>query len=93
MGWTLQTPPCFVASTIRIVVDENDHVVADVRALDNQEEALANAHLIAAAPDLLAALQVAEAAMVQHCDALHYPEEDRAACHMARAAIAKAEGR
>ena len=91
MSWTLQTPPCFVASTIRIVVDEADHVIADVRQLDNQDEALANARLIAAAPELLEACQWAlntlrdAVACPDGC-----PEELEAAL---TAAIAKAEGR
>lgn len=54
------------------------------------EELRANASLIAAAPDLLAAVK-ALLIVAEHgeCEAMHPDEAD----HMARAAIAKAEGR
>lgn len=43
--------------------------------------------------DLLAAMKVAEFAVQQAADSRQIPEEDRAALHMIRTAIAKAEGR
>ena len=63
-------------------------------------EARANAHLIAAAPDLLAALRSAEAALSDIGDADREPGDDVAWCEaraaealpLVRAAIAKAKG-
>jgi hypothetical protein len=54
------------------------------------DEAVANARLIAAAPDLLAALR--ELADVSRAYLEHMDAEDLAALEAARAAIAKAEG-
>jgi hypothetical protein len=51
---------------------------------------VANAHLIAAAPDLLAALEACESAM-QSCMA-DFNQYDQAAYDAARAAIARAKG-
>jgi hypothetical protein len=53
-------------------------------------EYLANAHLIAAAPDLLAALEACESAMAS-CMA-DFNQYDQAAYDAARAAIARARG-
>lgn len=59
----------------------------------SKEEALANAVLIAAAPDLLAALEAMLATPeIADCDPRDKDEETRVAERMARAAIAKAKG-
>lgn len=52
------------------------------------KDAKANAHLISAAPDLLAALY----AMVVHCHDLEHNDEIVQAVNLARKAITKAEG-
>ena len=64
----------------RMVVDKDSEVIADVRTHD------ADARLIAAAPDLLAAL---EALMTEACDDIAHQDEHTEA---AEAAIAKAKG-
>lgn len=69
-----------------IVSPEGDRIAAvNGAAFDNSSEVAANARLIAAAPDLLAALQWAvEAADINQYEADWYAD--------ARAAIAKAKG-
>ena len=66
-------------------------VIAEITHADSAERAKADARLIAAAPDLLAACRAALA-----CPEMNWQEMDdvsRAAVNAARAAIAKAEGR
>jgi len=59
------------------------------------EEAVANAHLIASAPDMLAALRAMVARMELYAgpDGIHAGEQDKALLIQANAAIAAAEGR
>lgn len=66
------------------------HLPTMLGAAINKQQAEANAHLIAAAPDLLAALQVAQAVcgeLLQSGDGIHVN-----ARRMINAAIAKAKG-
>jgi hypothetical protein len=73
--------------------------VASGRIDGTWEEVMANAHLIAAAPDLLAALRTAEAALADIGDADREPGDDVEWCErraaealpLVRAAIAKAK--
>lgn len=75
--------------TNRRVVDASGHSVAVASPLgnDRKDEAFANARLIAAAPDMLAALR-AMVALLPHTD----DADVEAVVQAARAAIAKAEG-
>ena len=57
---------------------------------NDENERIANAHLIAAAPDLLSALQEMISVFQDH---EQYDEESAEVISMARAAIAKAEGK
>lgn len=86
--WSLQEIPDYGEDCLRvIVIPEIDMVVAAHDECDEPVE-LANARLIAAAPELLDALKLIVA------DFGDYPASDRP-CHafdVARAAIAKAEG-
>ena len=67
--------------------------VADCRTVDvTTDEALANARLIAAAPDLLAACKVMVAKCAGHMPDPRYPAWHKDCCEVARAAITKAEG-
>jgi len=66
------------------VRDQNEHITADVNITRSDGEGGANARLIAAAPDLLAALDE----MVSKIDADKLP----VSCSLARAAIARARG-
>ena len=66
------------------VRDQNEHITADVNITRSDGEGGANARLIAAAPDLLAALE----SMIAKIDADKLP----ISCSIARAAIAKAKG-
>lgn len=66
--------------------DEDDW--SGIRGRDD-EEAVANAHLISAAPDLLAALKALCAAI----DSYDFDGNATGECETARSAIAKAEGR
>jgi len=67
------------------------YLLADIVSADTIEEAEANARLIAAAPDLLAALEHCCAVMA---DCVMFPERDdeNRAYSQARAAISKATG-
>lgn len=73
MGVRPQVHACVYADGIRLGLDENSPVAVELRA---------NAHLIAAAPDLLNALTVLAGA----AESMGIP------CDAARAAIAKATG-
>ena len=66
------------------VRDQNEHITADVNITRSDGEGGANARLIAAAPDLLAALE----SMIAKIDADKLP----ISCSIARAAIARARG-
>lgn len=61
--------------------------------IDNAEELLANANLIAAAPDMLAALKEIEEHHVSKNDKVGRPLGRSKTLRIARAAIAKAEGK
>jgi hypothetical protein len=75
------------------VADEQHRLVAMVTFDEDKpqetEEVIANARLIAAAPELLAALKVAERVMQDAITHIDCPEE----IEIVRAAINKAEGR
>lgn len=60
--------------------------------IDGDDEAIADAHLIAAAPDLLAALQRLVAESVHPYDGGEYEDGEWIALDDARAALAKANG-
>lgn len=82
------------------VCDADQHWLADIGISNDgdvdPEESDANAHLIAAAPELLAALKTLSDSMCMAEEAEHLLEcDDAKSCSLciARAAIAKAEGR
>jgi hypothetical protein len=61
--------------------------VSDIMAIQNEDEVAANAHLIAAAPELLEALKAVRAWLNDYNGHMGVPQTK-----MIRAAIAKAEG-
>ena len=69
----------------------NSAFIPGGRKVISQEEAKANARLIAAAPDLLEALQTLESSYAAFCDGTLNESPERALVQ-ARAAIAKATG-
>jgi hypothetical protein len=83
----------YARPTIATNFRDSDNVARQAR------NAEANARLIAAAPDLLAALKACEAALYHQFNALSEQEikdsfqREEQAATLARAAIAKAEGR
>lgn len=89
---TWNTARSFDDAYIRNIKDENEEIVAQVLDLDDYPNDLKRARLIAAAPDLLAALEK----ILREHDALQMAERktgDRwTAATLARAAIAKAGG-
>jgi len=77
--------------TSPVKVETKDQVIAEVVYKTDHEERIANARLIAAAPELLDAAK----AVLQIWDDLYYNQsdpEEREAWNTLRAAIAKAEG-
>lgn len=81
--------PCSSELLSRTIRDENDVRVADVGfGYEDQSREIANARLIAAAPDLLNALEVAEATIKR----LAKTDSD-GTLDVIRAAITKVEGR
>lgn len=95
--WSLCSAPASDPYTARNVVADNGETVATIASgyhheqpfTLSQDEARANARLIAAAPDLIAALSAIRAA----CTRIEDDEEIDAAKALADAAIAKAEGK
>lgn len=89
---TWSTARSFEHAYIRNIEDETGEIVAQVLDLDDYPNDIKRARLIAAAPDLLAALK----SMLREHDALQLAERrtgDRwPAATLARAAIAKATG-
>lgn len=81
------------AATVRHVFADDD-LIATVYDLDDATpEAVANARLIAAAPDLLAALQALLTMQIKGhslADRLQFSDEGRTLLDQSRAAIAKA---
>ncbi len=76
--------------TFQVSPDANhSHAVAYIPCDVQRVEQEANARLITAAPELLAALK----SMVQDDDRLYYGRQPNPDTHGARAAIAKAEGK
>ena len=90
MTWSIARS--FDHAYIRNIEDGAGEIVAQVLDLDDYANDIKRARLIAAAPDLLAALNK----MVQEHDALQMAEGKKGdrwtAATLARAAIAKAEG-
>lgn len=75
--------------TTRVQTQKDGHIVAEIKPEDfaAREEQMCNARLIAAAPELLAALQLIAAEPCDHGPQEFCPRE------VARAAIAKATGK
>ena len=88
---TQHTPGPWEADSDAYVVNEYNRVIADVfiNDDDNREERAANARLIAAAPELLAALQ----AVAEYWDGGPYYNKPGEVEALFRAAIAKATER
>ena len=91
MNNTQHTPGPWSASPYNNITSRNGTVAKTEQMPGNDEnERIANAHLIAAAPDLLSALQEMISVFQDH---EQYDEESAEVISMARAAIAKAEGK
>jgi hypothetical protein len=89
--WERETRPDSGGAERPIVVGDGDLVCAVSRRGLARQEAEANARLIAAAPDLLAASKAIEAALTD-LDVDFEPEDDlKRALNAVRAAVAKAE--
>jgi len=90
---TKHTPgPWKLGPSLGEVRDDDDNVLCDVYD-DNDEQAEADAHLIAAAPDLLAACEACMTLLVRYENRSVAPEIGTgAAINAAHAAIAKARG-
>ena len=84
--WTIARS--FDHAYIRDIEDEDGETIAQVLDLDDYPNDIKRAKLIAAAPDLLAALS---RMLQQFADHAQYDEHDSAAIECARAAIAKVE--
>ncbi len=89
--WHATVPPSSDIHFIRNIDSDDAGQIAKVRVgpVLEQAEALANARLIAAAPDLLEALECLQ----EWVDNCFQEYSDAEVCSVARAAIAKAEGR
>lgn len=75
------------------VLDGFGHTASVYGHPEQTSTALANAHLIAAAPDLLAALRDCRDWLVAICDSNNLEATERGYLEAATAAIEKAEGR
>lgn len=89
--WVVATPSdAAIHQRLRVVASDYDNVIAMLMMRDGEQ--WANAHLVAAAPELLAALK-----SLKECETAGGPCDVagvKCDCHeMAEAAIAKAEGR
>ena len=82
--WRTVCPPSSDIHKIRYIFDPTDFRVAEVCQLENQGDALANARLIAAAPELL---------LLAKRIAVALPGDLPGLVREARDAVAKAEGR
>ena len=82
------TPGQWVADGLEVRAEDDGWVLAEI--IDTNDEGAANARLIAAAPEMLAACEAMLRSFERSVNGM-YPDE-RAACLLARAAIAKATG-
>lgn len=84
--------PFSLSKEVRAVMSPNGDVAYLANALDSDQTIMANARLIAAAPELLAALKAALPVLESDANRREIPDWERALVNLARAAIAKAEG-